>query len=127
MSSNEFLRFKYFELIAMQRVFREAKFCFSPSDNEISASPVVSDLFDRLMDALIESDVATKGESAREQWDAWLAINENREEWGVALERARNSLEWQSLDESQKLAYAKELLRPFNCGPVQLEQFVRMV
>jgi hypothetical protein len=33
------------ELLALQRVFREAKFCLEPDDVEISDSPVVARLF----------------------------------------------------------------------------------
>jgi hypothetical protein len=35
---------EYHELVAMQRVFREAKFCLEPDDEDISGSPIVAKL-----------------------------------------------------------------------------------
>jgi len=51
----------------MQRVFREAKFCKLADDDEVSSSPLVNELFGRLLDALISKEVEQEGERARKQ------------------------------------------------------------
>jgi hypothetical protein len=46
---------------ALQRVFREAKFCTVADDEEISTSPIVAAMFDRVMEVLVETCVETEG------------------------------------------------------------------
>ena len=116
------------ELRAMQRVFREAKFCLEPGDDEISASPIVLDLFGRLMESLIAAEVALEGEVARERWLEWLTMSgENREEWKAAVGRARNARDWHRWDDSERKEYAKTLLSPFVCSADMLQRFVEAV
>lgn len=127
MDSNIFTVSSYHDLLVMQRVFREAKFCLSPSDDEISASPIVADLFSKLMESLIAAETAIKGESARERWTQWLTIDESREEWGVAIQRAKCIGEWSSWSHNQRVEYAKDLLNPFIVPAELLQRFVESV
>ena len=49
MTTNSFVVNDIVELRVMQRVFREAKFCALADDDEISDSPIVNELFKRLL------------------------------------------------------------------------------
>lgn len=111
----------------MQRVFREAKFCFVPSDDEISHSPIVAELFCRLMESLISVEVAKKGAVARERWEEWLAIDESREEWNVAISRAREVDDWALWSDAKRREYIKNLLSPFTFTEDVLHRFILAV
>ena len=67
MTTNSFVVSDLKELLVMQRVFREAKFCKLADDDEVSSSPLVNELFGRLLDALISKEVEQEGERARKQ------------------------------------------------------------
>ncbi|MDH5206521.1 MAG: hypothetical protein OEW36_12755, partial [Hylemonella sp.] len=45
------------ELLALQRVFREAKFCTEPDDTEISDSPVVARLYELVIATLVAKEL----------------------------------------------------------------------
>ncbi|SMC20875.1 hypothetical protein SAMN02745857_01064 [Andreprevotia lacus DSM 23236] len=127
MSSNSFLVNDYHELIALQRVFREAKFCFEASDPEISASPIVARLFDRLLDTLIEVDVTRKGDIARKRWADWLSMHPAREEWQVSVRRAAEEHDWDHWSEDERISYARTLLSPFILAQDLIELFIEEV
>ncbi|MRW88168.1 hypothetical protein GJ698_29235 [Pseudoduganella sp. FT26W] len=127
MTSKGFFIEDFYELLAMQRVFREAKFCFEPSDDEISSSPIVARLAQRLMEALVNADVERKGEKKKNDWDDWLSLDETREEWGVALTRTKKEQRWESWSEKQQREYLQSLLSPFILTEENLKKFMREV
>jgi hypothetical protein len=115
------------ELLALQRVFREAKFCTEPDDVEVSDSPIVARMFERLIATLIAREVARDGEGARQRWMQWLAIDESRDEWHSAVRRARADDRWATFSGDERNSYIELLLSPFVVSPEVVEKFVRMV
>ena len=115
------------ELYALHRVFREAKFSALPDDDEISDSPRVNALFLRVMDALIERNVKEDGESARQRWAGWLAIDKSRDEWRASVLRARRVEGWPEMSIQEKSRKAQEILCPFTCAPPVLAEFIAQV
>ena len=90
----------------MHRVFREAKFCVEANDVEVSPSPIVAKLFERVMDAIIATEVKEQSEKARSSWERWLSMDdENRAEWGAALSRARCEPNWQKFSGAKRREY----------------------
>jgi len=51
------------ELLALHRVFIEAKFSEDPNDRDILASPIVCKMYERIFSELKKSE---------EKWDDWL-------------------------------------------------------
>ncbi|NVD69552.1 hypothetical protein HUX88_03140 [Duganella sp. BJB1802] len=124
MDSKSFVVLDYYELIALQRVFREAKFCLKASDEDISASPIVAKLFERALDVLIDVEVGRKGPAAAEDWSKWKKIDPSREEWMVAHERATKERDWQLWSYSDKLEYVRVLFSPFEISEQLAEEFI---
>lgn len=112
------------ELLAIQRVFREAKFCTEPDDVEIADSPVVAKLFQRLMNTLVEREVERDGEIARARWTSWLAIDDSRDEWTAAVRRARADARWPSFSPHQRTEFVTLLLSPFTVSPETIKRFI---
>lgn len=112
------------ELIALQRLFREAKFSTDPDDAELCDSPLVARMFERLMSALVVKDVQTSGEQAKRRWEAWLAIDETRDEWRSAVRSAARDFRWASFSDSERIAQAYLLLSPFTTTPTLVERFI---
>lgn len=127
MDSNIFSVSDYYELLAMQRVFREAKFSLCPSDDEITGSPIVSKLFARLIEAIVSTEAQMRGDTAKERWVQWLTIDESREEWGIALQRAKSNRDWASWTESKRREYVHDLLSPFIVDDALLTRFIDSV
>ncbi len=117
----------FVELNALQRVFREAKFCTQPDDDEVSASPIVAMLFEKLMATLIEVEVEEYGEDMRERWVKWLAIDEPRDEWYAAIRRARANIGWANYSFDEREKYARLLLSPFTMTPDRVAKFILAV
>jgi hypothetical protein len=114
MTTSSFIVNDVKELRVMQRVFREAKFCKLADDDEISDSPIVGDLFRRLLDVLISKEVELGGERAQEKWTRWLTMdNPSRDEWVAVKERALRNDKWASWTREEKVGYLHLLLSPF--------------
>ena len=124
MASNVFSVDSYIELQALQRVFREAKFCFDPSDLEISPSPVVARMYGRLIAVLVDVNVEKYGESSREDMIRWLTIDPTRSEWQVAVSRARGDETWRNLTDAELSVYIETLFAPFIISPELIAQFM---
>jgi len=112
------------ELLALQRVFREAKFCREPDDVEVSDSPLVANLFGRLISVLLAQEVERDGEEARQRWTRWLAIDETRDEWDAAIRRVRADARWPAFSVNERIEYVRLLLSPFTLGPGMVERFI---
>ena len=114
----------YAELLAMQRVFREAKFCGEPDDEEVAASPIVAGLFRRLMEALIAADIERYGTRGKQRWDEWLTIDASRQEWCAALARAKKQSGWKNWNDAARASYVADLLAPFIVSDDRLREFL---
>ena len=125
--SNAFVVDSLGELLALQRVFREAKFCTEPDDVEVSDSPVVAKLFERLVATLVAQEVERDGEVARQRWAQWLAIDESRDEWNAAIRRARTDARWATFSIDERVEYVRLLLSPFTLSPEVVDRFVLAV
>ena len=116
------------ELRVLQRVFREAKFCKQADDDEVSESPLVAELFGRLMTVLIEAQVESEGEIARLKWEKWLVVEDSsRDEWLAVRDRAQKNPLWSSWTEGERRDYVKTLFSPFVLEDKTLETFISEV
>ncbi len=125
--SNAFVVEDLGELLALQRVFREAKFCTEPDDVEVSDSPIVAKLFERLIATLVAQAVERDGEGARQRWSQWLAIDESRDEWDAAVRRARADPRWATFLTDERIEYVRLLLSPFTLSTEVVDRFVLAV
>ncbi len=124
MTNTTFLIEQLSDMIVLQRVFREAKFCQVADDDELSTSPVVSRLFGLLIAALIEKEREMGGAEAAEKWTRWLAMNNDRDEWFVAVKRAAADVTWLTLNPDEKNDYTRNLFSPFVLSQELLSQFI---
>lgn len=127
MTSKPFMVADLNELLALHRVFREAKFCTEPDDIEVSNSPIVARLFRQLLDAVVAAEVERDGESAREKWEQWLALDESRDEWIAGVERAKRENAWAGFSEEERRAYVTLLMSPFVLGEDVMDRFIAAV
>ena len=125
MTTKPFVVCEFHELIAMQRVFREAKFCTEEDDEEISDSPIVAAMFSRLMEALIDTEVGLDGEPARAGWRNWLMMTDtSRNEWSAAIRRAQKKVAWQQWSDEKRKEYVKILFDPFVLSSEMMSRFI---
>lgn len=110
------------DLLALHKGLMESRYCTTPYDSYVSGSPRLADIHRNVV-AAIRSANLPAGLSP-DSWDKWLAIDEDRREWRVALDRAANSSRWQKLDYSEKYEVATNLLSPFNVDEEVLGKFV---
>ncbi|WCM94561.1 hypothetical protein M5C99_07615 [Acidovorax sp. NCPPB 2350] len=115
------------ELLALQRVFREAKFCTEPDDVEVSDSPVVAKMFERLVSTLVAHEIERDGEAARQRWTRWLEIDESRDEWDAAIRRARTDARWTSFSIEERNEHVRLLLSPFTSTQEVVDRFILAV
>jgi len=115
------------ELLALQRVFREAKFCTEPDDTEISDSPVVARLYELVIATLVAKELEIGREDAGVRWREWLRTSELRDEWHAAMRRAKADGRWRSFSAGEQIEHAKLLLSPFVLSRDDIEKFVSEV
>ncbi len=127
MISNDFIVSDYYELLALHRALLEAKFCDEPNDFDVSASPIIASLHKKLLQSLIKLEVEQKGSSAQDSWNNWLAIDPERREWNVGLQRARDERLWCEWSKEDKKKYILDLLSPFHVDNELAEIFLNQV
>lgn len=110
------------ELLALQRVIMEARYCEIASDTAISASPMVADMHKRVLDAIIAADLPAG--LSPESWRKWLVMDEGRREWEIALKRVGQHYSWKTLSRDEKRSLASDLLAPFVVSDYLLEKFL---
>lgn len=110
------------ELVALDKVLREAKFSDSPNDPVVAASPIVADLARRVRAAL---DVRTFGVADRP--DREDMIGPTWREWTVSVREARKLTAWHSWDQEAKALVARDLLSPFGVSDESVLQFIQEV
>jgi tRNA-dihydrouridine synthase len=128
MISNSFTAFNESELNILQRIFREAKFCREPDDLEITDSPDVAELYEDLIEALIEHDNLKYGKDQVERWRTWLAdMDETRDEWAATLTRLASNPKWLTLTKSAQSELVRTMFRPFSLSEEKLPYFISQV
>lgn len=111
------------DLLALHKGLMESRYCTSPYDSYVSGSPRLADIHRSVVAAIRSAN--HPGGLSPDSWDKWLAITEDRREWGVALERALSSPGWKTLDYSGKCRRASNLLAPFDVDESLLDKFVK--
>ena len=127
MTNNVFIVDNLKDLRVLQRIFREAKFSKDADDLEISPSPLVASLFQKLMDALIAEDILQNGQDAGTRWHEWLEINDSRDEWEAALNRAKNSPYWYTFTEAERIDFVITIFSPFIISSDLIQRFIFLV
>lgn len=110
----------YYRLLALHRVLMEAKFCEVPNDPVVAGSPLVAELANKVVDALVQWPDVPGGNN----WASWRKMDPTRREWQVAVRRAATMDEWSRLDPSTKREVAANLLSPFTIDGALIDQFV---
>lgn len=107
------------ELVALDKVLREAKFNPSPVDGAIAASPIVADLSRRVRAAV---NVRTFGTA--EPVDREDMIEPGWREWVVSVQAAHRLKSWSTWTREKKAEVARDLLSPFGLSDENLGLFV---
>lgn len=114
-----------YDLLALHRALMEARYCDVPNDPDVSGSPRLAEIHKKVIAAIYSANLP--GGLSPDSWNDWLAIDDSRREWRVALARAANSPRWRNLDEEGKLSLASSLLSPFSINHEVLTKFVKSV
>lgn len=101
------------QLVALDKVLREAKFTAAPVDETVAASPLVADLARRVRSALNVRMYGTPEPPDREDM-----IQPTWREWTVAVTTARRLNAW------RKSSRARDLLSPFGISDQSLDLFL---
>ena len=84
-------------------------------------------LFQQLLDAIVAAEVERDGESARQKWKQWLAIDESRDEWRAGVMRAKRETAWSGFSEKERRTYVTLLMSPFVLNEGAMESFIATV
>jgi hypothetical protein len=117
----------YFELLALQKVFFEAKFAKYPEVDELLASPFVGDMWLRVIRELQHVQPENGLPGAVAGWETWLRekIKVGGREWHIALSRTKKDFLTHGWDLEKKKQYAVEIFRPFILSDECISEFVR--
>jgi len=125
MTTNDFVLSEIHELLALQRVLMEARYCEIPSDTAISASPIVADMHRKVLDAIIAANLPAG--LSPSNWEKWLVMDESRREWDIALTRASQYYAWNRSSDEEKRSFALCLFSPFKVSEELLSNFLLRV
>jgi hypothetical protein len=117
----------YFELLVLQKVLFEAKFAKVPEVDELLASPLVGDMWLRVIRELQHIQPKNGIPDAAVGWENWLRekIKVGGREWSIALNRTKKDFLTPGWDLEKKKQFATEIFRPFILSDEHLYEFVR--
>lgn len=67
----------YYELLALHKALIEAKFSIDPNNRDISGSPIIAKLFNRVIEELIVAEEEKFKKNTRFKWERWLDIKKH--------------------------------------------------
>ncbi|WP_269539542.1 hypothetical protein [Cerasicoccus fimbriatus] len=104
------------ELLALHRVFIEAKFSLDPNDFDIGPSSIVSALYDSIFQALKKDG---------QNWDKWLENQRPRILKAVKLGVARiQECEWQKWSHERRVEYVSDYASPLTLSSAEIEMLI---
>lgn len=114
-----------YELLALWRLVAEAKFQSDPDDTDLWGSPYVHALSKRIGDGLLQS-ANNKGDALRHlQWRASLESNVVLPVVRKNLQRDATRTAWKAWTQSEKIAYLRGCVAPFEVPDALAEQLIR--
>ena len=106
------------ELVALDKVLREAKFSEQPYDSAIAGSPIVAELARRTRAAL-QQGVPTSGAADE--------VQPGQREWTISLGTARRARLWSDWSQHEKRGYVRDLLSPYDVSDASVDRFINEV
>ena len=105
------------ELIALHKIFMEAKYGSAEVDISLQGSPLVRDLYQRIFELLIEEEKKNPPRAIKkepETWDNWRKLegHSHRLEFLKSRLRLLDRNNWSKMDENTKKEYIECLVCP---------------
>lgn len=116
----------YYVLLNLHKALLEAKFHENPDNILVSASPIIADLCNELVDILSKKD-ELKDVKNIGKWDSWRKLETKSFYRERAIKNALLYHRWLEMKEEDKVKYAKNLLSPFKATDEELKKFIEEV
>jgi hypothetical protein len=119
----------YGELLALQRVFLEAKFADAPVADELIMSPFVADMWLRVIRELQKVQTENGKPEAQSGWEQWLKekIRVGCREWDIAVERTKRHFQSPRWSPDEKKKNAALVFSPFVLSEEAIQKFIIQV
>lgn len=114
----------YYELMALHRVIMEAKFSIDPNDLEIQRSPMVANIANQVVEALIEMEVSKEGESSRSKWQEWRRFSTDRREYKIIQTKIKAEALWKTWSLDDQKTYVKDLISPLQISDELISKLI---
>ncbi len=117
---------EYYELVALPRALRAAKFGRELLIPELPGSPFLADISTRVVETLAQMEIERGKPERAADWQ--IAIDEHGEVWKIAVRNAAHKPDsWNRQTHEQKVSFARIHLSPFVFTDEMLETFIRQV
>ena len=118
-----------YELLALHKIFLEAKYNGSPEDYTIQSSPLVRDIYERVFELLLEDEKANPPRTISknpETWNDWrqLGKHSHRIEHLKARLALIDSSTWCNMPQSNKQEYIELLACPLLAEQEQITELI---
>ena len=109
------------ELLALHKVFMEAKYNESPENYDVQGSPIVEGLYERVFELLL----STCSEKEQQSWKDWRKLETHEHRIPVLKSRLKaiHSSNWPKKTEGKE-AYIKSLVSPLIPSENQINELV---
>lgn len=115
----------YQELMVLHRALMEAKFSESLNDTAIGGSPILAEISNRVVDALIQESSGTDSTAySAESWRRWRTAASRVLELEVIRDRIQNTNKWPEWSQDEQRYYLSILLSPFEYDEDFLTSFM---
>lgn len=118
---SEFAIDKEHELIAVHKALMQAKFPETfDIHKEVMSSPVISDIMNRLADALSETD----SHSGRKEWEDWRKLDTQDHVYREVYGNVVSDRFYRELKEDKKKEYVKNCFAPYYVNDEMVQQLI---
>lgn len=116
----------YFTILNLHKALLEAKFHENPDNENVSSSPIIADICNKLVDALTEMD-EEKNEKNIGKWDNWRMLKNQKFYKDRAMKNAVMNSRWKKMSEDEKLKATINMLSPFIATEEEVKCFIKEV
>ena len=116
----------YFVILNLHKALLEAKFHLNPDNINVSSSPIIADICNKLVDVLKKMD-EEKSEKNIGKWDEWRLLKNQSFYRDRAIINAKLNNRWNKMNNEEKEKTVKNLISPFIATEEELKSFIQQV
>ncbi len=124
MNKEQFILKDYYDMLNLHKALLEAKFHENPDNLYVAGSPIIANIYNRLLDTIQEYEIEKKG---KENWSEWRRIQNQKFYKDRAIRNIIECEKWRTFDNKKKMEIIYNYLSPFTFTEDELQEIMNEI